>query len=239
MNFSLPLTAHIHDPNAPELVHFLFTPLALIVDASHDTYYDPNIPARVVNPLLSHQAINLLINCVTSKEHELWKSLGDAWTIPREEWKGHVGAYHPVFFDGWSPEFSVMDELDHPLTPTVKRRIEPQIPHFNGGGDYDYDHHPPDKYNSASSPTGIRDFSTRSEISVDSIERVGHNNVVPLQIVPNSNSNHVNNDISSADDRWIGDVQARGGKLVQVTYPRTANNDKELTVVRGEYLEVY
>ncbi|RXG71244.1 Epidermal growth factor receptor kinase substrate 8-like protein 3 [Armadillidium vulgare] len=27
-------------------------------------------------------------------------------------------------------------------------------------------------------------------------------------------------------------------KFVQVTYPRTANNDKELTVVRGEYLQV-
>lgn len=234
-NLLAKLKHHIHDPNAPELVHFLFTPLALIVDASHDTYYDPNIPARVINPLLSHQAINLLINCVTSKEHELWKSLGDAWTIPREEWKGHVGAYHPVFFDGWSPDFSVMDEIDHPSTPTIKRRIEPHIPHFNGAGDYDYDHHPPDKYNSPSSPTGIRDFSTRSEISVDSIERVGHNNsVVPIPIVPS----HVNQDISSADDRWIGDVQARGGKLVQVTYPRTANNDKELTVVRGEYLEI-
>ncbi|KAJ6641890.1 Epidermal growth factor receptor kinase substrate 8-like protein 2 [Pseudolycoriella hygida] len=240
-NLLAKLKAHIHDPNAPELVHFLFTPLALIVDASHDTYYDPNIPARVINPLLSHQAINLLINCVTSKEHELWKSLGDAWTIPREEWKGHVGTYHPTFFDGWSPDFSVMDDLEHPLTPTIKRRIDqPHIPHFNGGGDYDYDHHSPDKYNSPSSPTGIRDFSTRSEISVDSIERGGHNNgIVPIPIVPNSNHvNHTSHDISSADERWIGDVQARGGKLVQVTYPRTANNDKELTVVRGEYLEI-
>ena len=26
--------------------------------------------------------------------------------------------------------------------------------------------------------------------------------------------------------------------MVEVTYPRTANNDKELTVVRGEFLEV-
>lgn len=243
-NLLAKLKAHIHDPNAPELVHFLFTPLALIVDASHDTYYDPNIPARVVNPLLTHHAINLLINCVTSKEHELWKSLGDAWTIPREEWKGHVGAYHPTFFDGWSPDFSVMDELDHPSTPTTKRRIEPHLPHFNGNGDYDYEHHPPDKYNSPSSPTGNRDFSTRSEISVDSIERVGHNNsVVPIPIAPNSNhanqANHASHDLSLAEERWIGDVQARGGKLVQVTYPRTANNDKELTVVRGEYLEVW
>lgn len=37
---------------------------------------------------------------------------------------------------------------------------------------------------------------------------------------------------------WLEGLAARGGKIVQVTYPRTANNDKELTVSRGEYLEV-
>lgn len=45
-----------------------------------------------------------------------------------------------------------------------------------------------------------------------------------------------------ADDlgeAWARGVMARGGRVVRVTYPRTANNDKELTVVRGEYLEVY
>lgn len=44
-----------------------------------------------------------------------------------------------------------------------------------------------------------------------------------------------------ADDlgeAWARGVAARGGRVVRVTYPRTANNDKELTVVRGEYLEV-
>lgn len=82
--FQAKLKHHIHDPNAPELIHFLFTPLALIVDASHDTHYlPPNLPAKVVSPLLTQEAINLLINCVTSKETELWHSLGDAWLIPR------------------------------------------------------------------------------------------------------------------------------------------------------------
>ena len=38
--------------------------------------------------------------------------------------------------------------------------------------------------------------------------------------------------------KWLEEMKSRGGKIVQVTYPRTANNDKELTVVRGEYLEV-
>lgn len=76
------LRAHIHDPNAPELVHFLFTPLALIVDAAQDVA-DGRLPARVVQPLLTRDALNLLANCVTSKETELWHSLGDAWLIPR------------------------------------------------------------------------------------------------------------------------------------------------------------
>lgn len=76
------LRAHIHDPNAPELVHFLFTPLALIVDAAQDAA-DGRLAARVVQPLLTRDALNLLANCVTSKETELWHSLGDAWLVPR------------------------------------------------------------------------------------------------------------------------------------------------------------
>lgn len=82
-NLLAKLKAHIHDPNAPELVHFLFTPLALIVEAAHDTYFDLQLPRKVVSPLLTREAINLLINCVTSKETELWHSLGNAWLTPR------------------------------------------------------------------------------------------------------------------------------------------------------------
>lgn len=269
-NLLAKLKAHIHDPNAPELVHFLFTPLALIVDASHDTYYDPNIPARVIAPLLTREAINLLINCVTSKETELWRSLGDAWTIPRDQWKGAYGSYHPVFFDGWSPDYSVVDELESPSTPTVKRRIEPtaaMMRHYGGAGgpDYDYDPSPSmmDKYHQSQhhqapgSPSGIHDFSARSEISIDSIERNGVGGggmgggggngvggVIPIGMMAKSSlgeqqkQQQQGNVVSTSVDAWLDDIQARGGKAVQVTYPRTANNDKELTVIRGEYLEV-
>lgn len=44
--------------------------------------------------------------------------------------------------------------------------------------------------------------------------------------------------IVQSQSAWLESVAARGGKIVQVTYPRTANNDKELTVARGEYLEI-
>lgn len=104
-NLLAKLKAHIHDPNAPELVHFLFTPLALIVDASHDSHYGPNLPTKVVAPLLTKSAVDLLINCLTSKESELWHSLGEPWYVPLDQWKGYVPPYKPVFMDGWSPAF--------------------------------------------------------------------------------------------------------------------------------------
>lgn len=197
-NLLAKLKAHIHDPNAPELVHFLFTPLALIVEASHDYYFDQHIPQNVIAPLLTREAINLLMNCVTSKETELWHSLGNAWLVPRDQYRGHVPSYHPVFMDGWSPEYPV-DEPD--------------------ANDKNY---PPEDDDSDSNfipPLG--ESTAKSDISVDSIEIKGEEK-----------------GFGNGQDRFLEDLQSRGAHIVQVTYPRTANNDKELTVVRGEFLEI-
>ncbi|XP_049844837.1 epidermal growth factor receptor kinase substrate 8-like protein 2 isoform X2 [Schistocerca gregaria] len=279
-NLLAKLKTHIHDPNAPELVHFLFTPLALIVDASHDTHYGPNLPAKVVSPLLTQEAVNLLMNCVTSKETELWHSLGDAWRIPSNQWKSYVAPYHPVFLDGWSPEYPVTDEHSGPLSSSVEEKRthpedmraathepdlrdqhyhhrEPERDDSHYSSDYfDYeqqDASPPDpnRYYSSRTdrysrderersqspggsdrdfsavpsmggvPMSPRDISSRSDISADSIERTGGGR-----------------EIHRDQARWLEDLRSRGAKIVQVTYPRTANNDKELTVVRGEFLEV-
>ncbi|XP_053975038.1 epidermal growth factor receptor kinase substrate 8-like isoform X3 [Hylaeus volcanicus] len=250
-NLLAKLKAHIHDPNAPELVHFLFTPLALIVDASRDTNYDPNLPSKVVSPLLTREAVNLLINCVTSKETELWHSLGDTWLIPRDQWKGHVPPYHPIFMDGWSPEYPIPEDRDHDhlaslLNADKQKRDElpeqQNDPYYNhrevdeshyssdyleyesreerGGNEY-FDRN----YGTSSELYGreerVVDQRAHSDISVDSIERTPR--VAGME---------------RAQEAWLDDLMARHAKIVQVTYPRTANNDKELTVVRGEYLEI-
>lgn len=73
-----------------------------------------------------------------------------------------------------------------------------------------------------------RDPSARSDISADSIERSGRG--------PGAGVGGERFDRSQA--RWLEELKASGAKIVQVTYPRTANNDKELTVIRGEFLEV-
>lgn len=288
-NLLAKLKAHIHDPNAPELVHFLFTPLALIVDASHDTHYGPNLPAKVVSPLLTREAVNLLINCVTSKETELWHSLGDAWLVPRDQWKGYVAPYHPLFMDGWSPEFPVLDERDHQSsTVDAKRSHAEEIRAAQQDNDYGRDHEPhygsdyfddeleavpndsgrfyrdrPERYSrdernfplsrersqspgssdrdyAPGPPLPHRDVTARSDISADSIERNGSGPLGP----PIAGGGPVHGGPDSqqrferAQVKWLQELKAQGAKVVQVTYPRTANNDKELTVIRGEYLEI-
>lgn len=251
-NLLAKLKAHIHDPNAPELVHFLFTPLALIVDASHDTNYDPNLPSKVMSPLLTREAVNLLINCVTSKETELWHSLGDTWLIPRDQWKGHVPPYHPIFMDGWSPEYPIPEDRDHDhlaslLNADKQKRDElpeqQNDPYYNHR-DVDESHYSSDylEYESREERGGNEYFDrnygpsselygreeradqtrAHSDISVDSIERA-----------PRAATG-----IDRAQEAWLDELVTRHAKIVQVIYPRTANNDKELTVVRGEYLEI-
>jgi hypothetical protein len=41
--------------------------LLFLVDASHDSQYGPNLPTKVLSPLLTKSAVDLLINCLTSK----------------------------------------------------------------------------------------------------------------------------------------------------------------------------
>ncbi|KAI9585407.1 epidermal growth factor receptor kinase substrate 8-like protein 2 isoform X2 [Glossina fuscipes] len=306
-NLLAKLKSHIHDPNAPELVHFLFTPLVLIVEAANDTYYESQLPTRVTNPLLTREAVNLLINCVTSKETELWRSLGDAWTVPRDQWKEDVGSYHPVFLDGWSPDYLIVDEHEPTTPPTLPigvgnarsadsgRESTTVVPDSNNstslihdaGGYDDYDGGS-DKYISSHPAENIRrspgvntgDYLARSELNIESIERpsgliehqhqrnvnhqnqIGPNNQVQLITAGMQNlytrnqqqrlatstkqtqatTTEIMNSSTTGDDQkveqWLDELQANGSKIVLVTYPRTANNDKELSVVHGEYLEI-
>ena len=71
----------IQNPNSPEMVHILFEPLELVVNASCDPVTGlPSLAGSVILPLLSPEAVQLLGDCLTSRECEMWMSLGDAWT---------------------------------------------------------------------------------------------------------------------------------------------------------------
>jgi len=72
----------IYNPNAPEMVHILFEPLELVVSASRDQVNGVSaLAVKVALPRLSAAAVRLLGDCLSSRESELWSSLGDAWTV--------------------------------------------------------------------------------------------------------------------------------------------------------------
>lgn len=43
----------------------------------------PALGASVVSPAMTEGAVSLLQEHLTHEEKELWKSLGDNWTLPR------------------------------------------------------------------------------------------------------------------------------------------------------------
>lgn len=244
-NLLAKLKVHIHDPNAPELVHFLFTPLALIVDASKDSNYGPNLPSKVLSPMLSLDAVDLLTNCLSSRETELWHSLGDTWVIPKNMWKYNVPPYQPVFSSGWAPELLEDNRersniLASEVASEAKRTRAEEIRNAQREAEMRQGRHRGDEYGSdyydsdrrEASPTPGRYYADRPRSMTPPLE------------YPQGARSDISQDsmdqptFEKHQRQWLAELKSRGAKIVQVTYPRTANNDKELTVVRGEYLEV-
>ncbi|XP_037675697.1 epidermal growth factor receptor kinase substrate 8-like protein 1 isoform X2 [Choloepus didactylus] len=94
------LRGNIADPSSPELLHFLFGPLQMIVDTSGG----PEFASGVRRPHLTSEAVALLRDNVTPRENALWTSLGDSWTRPGLELPAEEGPpYSPEFYSGWEP----------------------------------------------------------------------------------------------------------------------------------------
>ncbi|CAP32580.1 LOW QUALITY PROTEIN: Protein CBR-EPS-8, partial [Caenorhabditis briggsae] len=186
-NLLAKLKNHIHEPNAPELLHFLFTPLSVILEACH-WGLGRNIAPTVASPLLSLEARELMQNCLTSRESDVWMSLGEAWRTPPDE-KRRMHAEKDLIKKETAQPAEVVPIPHQPIT----KRYDPPI---------------------SASPPPLRSGNySHVKVTVDS-------------------------DTSPRQQAFIDDVVGRGGKLAVVTYERPGQNAKELTVHKGEYLEV-
>ncbi|CAG0906739.1 unnamed protein product, partial [Cyprideis torosa] len=147
------------------------------------------------------------------QETELWHSLGDAWLMTRADWKAYVPPYEPVFGDGWEPgpveaERTVASEAAEKALR--KHQVEAEHQRRTEGPPVA----PAARHESVPlAHTHAPHPETNSDISADSMDR-------------------------DPDRGWLNHLKATGATIVIVTYPRTGSNDKELTVERGEYLEV-
>ncbi|XP_063302670.1 epidermal growth factor receptor kinase substrate 8 isoform X2 [Pelobates fuscus] len=100
-NLLAKLKLHIQNPSATELVHFLFTPLNMMVDATGG----PELAQSVLSPLLIKDAIEFLNYALNTEEKLLWAKLGDSWRKTRAEWPKDqfIPPYIPRFRNGWEP----------------------------------------------------------------------------------------------------------------------------------------
>ncbi|XP_029107698.1 epidermal growth factor receptor kinase substrate 8a [Scleropages formosus] len=95
------LSSCIQNPSALDLIHFLFTPLNVVIQATGGV----DLAKGVISPLLTPEALDFLYSVVTPQERELWGSLGDGWTKSRAEWPKdqQPTPYLPRFRNGWQP----------------------------------------------------------------------------------------------------------------------------------------
>ncbi|CAI5447009.1 unnamed protein product [Caenorhabditis angaria] len=300
-NLLAKLKNHIHEPNAPELLHFLFTPLSVILEACH-WGLGRNIGPTVVSPLLSLEARELMQNCLTSRESDVWMSLGEPWRTPPEDWTGPLPApFRPVFSDGFAPYGVVERAAPGPIGGPLHRGQSAPPEHYRGGarersgvdtapstpthGRTPRQTRPPQRNLSVDNlefdrltlererlefekakilerenrvraeEKQIEDEKRRLNAEKELIKKETHivEDIPPISKrydppissspapIPRSYQHvkvNVDSDTSPRQQAFIDDVIGRGGKLAIVTYDRSGQNAKELTVHKGEYLEV-
>ncbi|CAH1792002.1 unnamed protein product, partial [Owenia fusiformis] len=102
-NILAKLQAVMENPSPEELIHNMFIPLRLIIDASLDKLNRPTLATTVIFPLLSVEACSLVHECTNDEERTLWSTLGEAWTMSSDDWRGDCPPFNPKFSDGWQP----------------------------------------------------------------------------------------------------------------------------------------
>jgi len=122
LNYAVKLQNHFTKGVNP--VHNVFVSLQSIVNVCNDIYEGAHLPESVVNPLLRRETVGFLNGTLDSNERDLWQSLGPNWTVPKDQFKDHVGSYHPIFYDDWSPDWIVDEEVPY-LAPALKKTPTP------------------------------------------------------------------------------------------------------------------
>ena len=169
----------MENPNAPEMLHHLFPPLAFLVDECFDVF-DEDLVKDVLYPLPTPKAVDLLERCLGQREAVIWRALGENWLNPNVRQPHETVPYSPRFQDGWSPGVINFTFMDHQSGSNSKR----------------------------SSTISVAKHSVSSDEMVNEF------------------------------DAYRDELMGMGSKIGLVTIPRDAQNIKELSVNKGEYLEV-
>ncbi|XP_039100590.1 epidermal growth factor receptor kinase substrate 8 isoform X2 [Hyaena hyaena] len=219
-NLLAKLKSHIQNPSAAELVHFLFTPLNMVVQAIGG----PELASSILSPLLTKDTIDFLNYTVNADERQLWVSLGETWMKARAEWpkEQFIPPYIPRFRNGWEPPMlnfmgAPMEQDLHQLAESVANVAEHQrkqetkrLSTESSVSEYP----PPDGY-------AFNNMYTRGP-HVDQGEAA-----VAFKPTP---SRHA--------DRNYDPLKAQPKKYAKSKYDFMARNNSELSVLKDDILEI-
>ncbi|KAM4900881.1 epidermal growth factor receptor kinase substrate 8 isoform 2-T2 [Sylvia borin] len=222
-NLLAKLKFHIQNPSAADLVHFLFTPLHMVVQ----TTGGPELASTVLSPLLTKDTIDFLRYTVTSEEGQLWMSLGDSWTKARAEWpKDHfIPPYVPRFRNGWEP----------PLLNFMGAPKEQELNHL------------------AESVANVAEQQRKQEMKRLSSEPPGVPDYPPVDGYAFSNTAYKRGPLLDqgaavaafkqtvsrhVDRNYEAHNKAQGKKYAKCKYEFVARNNSELSVLKEEIVEI-
>ncbi|XP_033078648.1 epidermal growth factor receptor kinase substrate 8 isoform X1 [Trachypithecus francoisi] len=221
-NLLAKLKSHIQNPSAADLVHFLFTPLNMMVQATGG----PELASSVLSPLLTKDAIDFLNYTVNGDERQLWMSLGGTWMKARAEWpkEQFIPPYVPRFRNGWEPPMlnfmgATMEQDLYQLAESVANVAEHQrkqeIKRLSTEHSSVSEYHPVDGYAFGSNIHARGPHPDQGEAAV--------------AFKPTSNR-HV--------DRNYEPLKTQPKKYAKSKYDFVARNNSELSVLKDDILEI-
>ncbi|XP_072327818.1 epidermal growth factor receptor kinase substrate 8a isoform X2 [Scyliorhinus torazame] len=222
-NLLAKLRTHIQNPSAIDLVHFLFTPLNMVIQTSGG----PEIGRSVLSPLLTKDAIDFLNVCVTPEEREIWFSLDETWTKPRSEWPKDqfIPPYVPHFRNGWEPPLlsflgtpceQELNNLAESVANAEHQRRQEEQRRLSEEQAISQDHLPADGY--AFSNSNYKRRSLLQQGAADSSFK-------------RSSSRHVARNYENP-------VNVEPKRIAKSKYDFVARNNNELSVMKDDLLEI-
>ncbi|XP_067860864.1 epidermal growth factor receptor kinase substrate 8a isoform X2 [Heptranchias perlo] len=222
-NLLAKLRTHIQNPSAVDLVHFLFTPLNMVMQTSGG----PEMGSSVLSPLLTKDAIDFLNTCVTPEEREIWFSLGETWTKPRSEWPKDqfIPPYVPHFRNGWEPPLlsflgtpceQELNNLAESVANAEHQRRQEEQRRLSEEQAISQDHLPADGY--AFSNSNYKRRSLLQQGTADAAFK-------------RSSSRHVARN-------YEAHVNVEPKKFAKSKYDFVARNSNELSVMKDDLLEI-
>ncbi|XP_005364592.1 epidermal growth factor receptor kinase substrate 8 [Microtus ochrogaster] len=221
-NLLAKLKSHIQNPSASDLVHFLFTPLNMVVQATGG----PELASTVLSPLFTKDTVDFLNYTVTADERQLWMSLGETWLKVRAEWpkEQFIPPYVPRFRSGWEPPMlnfmgAPMEQDMYQLAESVANAAEHQRKQDSKRMSTEHssvsDYSPADGY-------AFNNSMYNRGPHLDQGEAAG-----AFKSTPNRHG-----------DRNYESVKTQTKKYAKSKYEFRARNSSELTVQKDEVLEI-